>query len=263
MSAAPGTPAATAAADQLARWDAQQAAYIADREGRFRIIAEVLELTLGPAPLIVDLACGPGSLGARLLDALPGARVLGIDHDPLLLDVARRALAERHGERLTLLDGDLLDAGWPAAVGAALDGAAPDACVSTTALHWLEPDQLVRVYTQACELLAPGGLLLNGDHFRFDGRSPTLRAVAAAHDEATQRAGHAAGAPTWDAWWEEARSGPGGAELAAERERRFAGRGAPPTTAVDFQLAALAQAGFAEVGTVWQLLDDYVVFGRR
>lgn len=249
--------------DLLARWDDQQAAYIADREGRFRIIAEVLELTLGPAPLVVDLACGPGSLGARLLDALPGARVLGIDHDPLLLDVARRALAERHGERLTLLDGDLLDAGWPAAVSTALGGAAPDACVSTTALHWLNPDQLVRVYTQACELLAPGGLLLNGDHFRFDGRSPTLRAVAAAHDEATQRAGHAAGAPTWDAWWEEARSEPGGTELAAERERRFAGRDAPPTTAVDFQLAALAQAGFAEVGTVWQLLDDYVVFGRR
>lgn len=247
--------------DLLDRWDDQQAAYVADREGRFRIIAEVLQLALGDAPLVVDLACGPGSLSARLLDALPGARVLGLDHDPLLLDVARRALGARFGERLTLLDADLLDDGWPAAVREALGGATPDAFVSTTALHWLEPDRLVRVYADAAALLAPGGLLLNGDHFRFDARSPTLRAVAAAHDEATQTTAHAAGAQTWEAWWE--RSGPGGEALAAERERRFAGRGAPPTTAVDFQLAALAQAGFAEVGTVWQLLDDYVLFGRR
>lgn len=275
--AAPAAPAADAAS-LLARWDDQQAAYIADREGRFRAITDVLRLTLGEAPLVVDLACGPGSLSARVLDALPGARVLALDHDPLLLDVARRALAERFGERLALLDADLLDAGWPAAVREALGGAtaapatvsddaAPaglvDAVVSTTALHWLEPDRLVRVYAQAAALLRPGGLLLNGDHFRFDARSPTLRAVAAAHDDETQRAAHAAGAQTWDAWWEDARGGPGGETLAAERERRFAGRGAPPTTAADFQLAALAQAGFAEVGTVWQLLDDYVVVGRR
>jgi SAM-dependent methyltransferase len=255
-----GAAAPAGGAELLARWDAQQGAYIADREGRFRLIAEVLELALGPAPLIVDLACGPGSLGARLLDALPGARVVGIDHDPLLLDVARSALASRYGERLTLLDGDLLDPGWPAAVSAALGGAAPAACVSTTALHWLAPDQLVRVYGQAAELLTPRGLLLNGDHFRFDGRDPTLRTLAAAHDEATQRAAHAAGAPTWEAWWEQARAGR--EALAQERERRFAGRDAIPPTAVDFQLAALAQAGFAEVGTVWQLLDGYVVFGR-
>ncbi|MDO8210359.1 trans-aconitate 2-methyltransferase [Conexibacter sp. CPCC 206217] len=247
----------------LGRWDDQQAAYIADREGRFRAIVDVLRLTLGDAPLVLDLACGPGSLSARVLDALPGARVLGLDHDPLLLDVARRSLAGRREQRLTLLDADLLDGGWPAAVLDALGGAAPDAIVSTTALHWLRPDQLVRVYAQAASLLRRGGVLLNGDHFRFDARSPTLRGVAAAHDEETQRAAHAAGAPTWDAWWDEARSGPGGAALAAERERRFAGRDAPPTTAVDFHLAALAQAGFAETGTVWQLLDDYVVFGRR
>ncbi|MBB4661309.1 class I SAM-dependent methyltransferase [Conexibacter arvalis] len=247
----------------LAAWDEQQAAYIADREGRFRIVVELLELACGPAPLVVDLACGPGSLSARVLDALPGARVLGVDHDPLLLDLASRAFDPLHGDRLTLLDADLAAEGWPALVRDALGGETPDAFVSTTALHWLAPDQLVRVYAEAATLLRDGGVLLNGDHFRFDSRSPALRRFAAIHDEATQRRAHAAGAPTWDAWWAAARARPGAELLAAERDRRFDGRPSPPPTAVDFHVAALAQAGFAEAGTAWQLLDDYVVLGVK
>lgn len=247
----------------LAAWDAQQAAYIADREGRFRIVVELLELACGPAPLVVDLACGPGSLSARVLDALPQARVLAVDHDPLLLDLAARALDPLHGDRLTLLDADLEDDGWAALVRDALGGETPDAFVSTTALHWLQPERLLAVYAQAAGLLRDGGVLLNGDHFRFDDRSPTLKRLAAAHDEATQRRDHAAGAPTWEAWWAAARAQPGAEALAAERDRRFDARPAPPTTAVDFHLAALTQAGFAEAGTAWQLLDDYVVLGVK
>lgn len=264
---APHDLAATTAGERPARllpaWDDQQAAYIADREGRFAIIASLVELRCGPAPLVVDLACGPGSLSARLLDALPGARVLGVDHDPLLLELARRELVPRHDGRLTLLDADLEDDGWPAAVRAALGDERPDAIVSTTALHWLAPPRLVELYAQAAALLADGGVLLNGDHFRFDARTPVLRALAAAHDSATQERAWAAGAPDWEAWWEQARAIDGGAALAAERARRFDHRPPPPPTTVDFQLAALAQAGFAEVGTVWQLLDDYVVAGFR
>ncbi|OBC04211.1 hypothetical protein A5784_01470 [Mycobacterium sp. 852013-50091_SCH5140682] len=75
--------------------------------------------------------------------------------------------------------------------------------MSTTALHWLMPDALLRVYSAAATLLA------------------------------------------------------------AVRDERFAERPAPPSTAVDFHVSALAQAGFTEVGTVWQLLDDYVVLGVK
>lgn len=257
--------AATAQAEVpgiLRRWDDQQAAYIADREGRFAVILDVLALTIGDAPVVVDVACGPGSLSARVLERFPGARVVGLDHDPLLLRVAEEALAP-YGDRVTLLDADLLGDGWPAEVAAALDGVAPQAVVSSTALHWLRADQLVHAYAQAAALLAPGGVLLNGDHLRFDDQHPTLKRIAAIHDEETQRRGFGAGAPTWDAWWDEARALPGGEALAAERERRFADRPAHPPTTVGFHLSALQQAGFAEVAPVWQLLDDYVVFGRR
>lgn len=251
----------SAPAELLGRWDDQQAAYIADREGRFAVMLELLARTAGPAPVVVDLACGPGSLSARVLERFPAARVVAIDHDPLLLRLAADALGH-HGERLTLVDGDLVGDAWPAAIADALGGVAPQAAVSTTALHWLLPDQLQRVYARTAALLAPGGVLLNGDHLRFDERHPTLRRVAEEHDSATQQAAFAAGALPWDAWWEQARGLPDGAALAAERERRFAGRDATPSTTVGFHLAALRQAGFVEVAPIWQLLDDYVVFGR-
>ena len=144
----------------LAAWDDQQAAYIAERESRFRVIVELLELACGQAPLVVDLACGPGSLTKRVLDALPHATVLAVDHDPLLLDLAARALRPIHGDRLAVLDADLDDRRWPSLVSDALDGRTPDAFVSTTALHWLTPDALVRLYAGTASLLGGGGVLL-------------------------------------------------------------------------------------------------------
>lgn len=245
----------------LADWDAQQAAYIADREGRFAVMLDVIALVIGDAPVVVDLACGPGSLAVRVLDRFPRARAVGLDYDPLLLHVAATTLIP-HGDRAVLVDADLAGDEWPSAVRDALGGRRPDVAVSSTALHWLPPDQLVRAYAATAGLLAPGGLLLNGDHLRFDDRHPTLRRIAAAHDAATQARGFGDGAPTWDDWWAQARRLPGAAPLAAERDRRFVDRPAPPATTIDFHLAALRQAGFAEVAPVWQLLDDYVVLGR-
>ena len=60
------------------RWDDQQAAYIADREKRFDVILDVLELQHAHAPFtVVDLACGPGSLSARILEKFEHASVIG------------------------------------------------------------------------------------------------------------------------------------------------------------------------------------------
>ncbi|WP_448222997.1 hypothetical protein [Gordonia iterans] len=138
-----------------------------------------------------------------------------------------------------------------------------EAVVSTTALHWVAPQELIPLYSQAYELLAPSGILVNGDHFRFDGRDPVIADWSARHDALTQRHAFAAGAPTWDSWWKRLREAPGMSEAVAERDRRFATRTGAPATGVDFQLAALAQAGFTETGTAWQFLDDYVVYGVK
>ncbi|RLV56366.1 class I SAM-dependent methyltransferase [Aeromicrobium phragmitis] len=220
---------------------------------------DALQQTLGgDEATVLDLACGPGSLARRVLDGLPNARVLAVDYDPVLLDLAREYLAP-YGDRVRVVDADLTDPSWRSV----LDVPRVDAAVSTTALHWLWPAQLVRLFGDVADLIRPGGVFLDGDHFRFDARTPHVGRWAADHDRRTQEAAFTAGALTWQEWWDAISVRPGHDERAAERDRRFAGRDGTPPTAVDFRLAALANAGFAEVGTAWQLYDDYVVYAVR
>lgn len=241
------------------RWDRQQAAYISHREGRFEAILDALELAVGTAFAVVDLACGPGSLGSRILSRFPDARVVALDYDPMLLALAREHLAA-HGDRVMFVDADLCDPQWTARITDQL-GYRPQAVVSTTALHWLAPSELVDLYGQVRSLLDPGGVLLNGDHFRFDERTRHVASWSTRHDSATQQRSFTEGADEWDAWWSLLAAHPHISRLQDERTRRFSGRDASPPTTVEFQLAALRQAGFTESGTVWQLFDDYVVYG--
>ena len=67
------------AAEWMDRWDAQQEGYMADREERFAVLADIVAAAVAdvPNPLVVDLGCGPGSLAARLAARLPGAKSAG------------------------------------------------------------------------------------------------------------------------------------------------------------------------------------------
>lgn len=242
----------------LAAWDSQQAAYIAGREARFEAMFDVLALSQGEDFLALDLACGPGSLSARLLQRFPRARVVAMDIDPLLLAIGRNAL-DGFGDRLRILDGDITEPEWRDL----LNGERPNAVLSTTALHWLVPEQQVILYRQVAELLAKDGVFLNGDHQRFDDRHPVQRDWAEAHDQLTQETAKEAGAVLWDEWWDSTAKVEALASLREKREAIFVDRPPSRSTSIDFHLANLAQAGFAEVGTIWQLFDDYVVFGRK
>ncbi|GAB3812471.1 class I SAM-dependent methyltransferase [Tessaracoccus terricola] len=249
-------------------WDNQQAAYITHREQRFAIMCDAIAHLLatssefgddGARLTVLDLACGPGSLSQRLLDRFPAVRVIGVDHDPVLLHIARTWLDERHPGRFMAVDADLAGS-W----SEALAGAPIQAAVSSTALHWLAPHQLVALYEQLGQVLPEGGLFLNADHLRYHpGTQPFLTAGAAEDDARTQRDAHQRGVPDWDQWWEQASAEPQLAALRVERERRFADR--PPTAdaPLELHLAALRTAGFAEAGVLWRYWDDLVVLARR
>src|SRR5712691_10963227 len=99
----------------IERWDAQQELYMPDREERFTALIDAVAEGAGRAdPLVLDLGCGPGSLAVRLLDRMPGATVIAVDVDPLLLALGRAAWADRPGLRFA--DLDLRAAGWSAAL---------------------------------------------------------------------------------------------------------------------------------------------------
>ena len=254
---------ATSATDLLARWEAQQAAYVTRREERFAVVLDALALTTAPDALVLDLGCGPGSFTARVLDRLPSARCVGLDHDPALLRLAACAARERGtAGRCRFLDADLLDPAWPDAL-AALGEGTPAAVVSSTALHWLPAPALVALYQALGRMLAPGALFANADHLRADTGRETLTRLAAADDAATRAAGAAAGADTWQAWFARLEADPGYGPALAERARRFADRPPNPDLSLGFHVEALRCAGFAEAGPVWQHLDDHVVLARR
>jgi SAM-dependent methyltransferase len=242
------------------RWDAQQQAYLPEREDRFTAIIDAVEEIAGrPDPLVLDLGSGPGSLAVRLLRRLPQATVLAIDADPLTLTLGRSALGNVAG--LEFRDLDLRTPGWSA--GLRLDRA-PDAAVSTTALHWLPQAALAALYAELAGLLRPGGVLLNGDHLREDDTAPQLRRLERALIEREERRRFPGGhAESWTDWWAAAAADPALAALHAERAARAveSEHHGSPAGRLSVHIAALRAAGFAEIGTLWQRGENRVLCG--
>lgn len=244
----------------LEAWHEQQTVFIEFRELRTRMITDALRALraeLGRPLRLLDLACGPASLASAALAVLPDSEAVAVDCDPVLLRLARET--NRHGSRLRLVEADL--------TGPDLTDALPagpyDAAFSATALHWLDPEDLVGLYQRLPRLLGPGALFMNADHLFYDAQtSPWLAAYAPAAREAFERQQLTGGAMSWDRWWSAATSMPGWEQEATERERIWADDHPRTKVSLEFHLAALRAAGFTEAGQLYQLLDDRIVFGR-
>jgi trans-aconitate methyltransferase len=240
----------------VSRWDAQQERYVADREERFAVIGDVVADVVraaGPpgGATVVDLGCGPGSLSARLADRLPGLRIIGLDADPLLLALGRA----RYGYRVEFVDADLADE-LPEQVPAVIDAA-----VSTTALHWLDPEPLAALYRRLADRIRPGGVFVDGDH--MPANDPALRElVRLVRERRNERAGvndH----EEWGAWWEAAQAEPELTELITQRSARaIAHHGSNALSPAEHAELLLA-AGFRSAGPVWQSGDDTVLVAIR
>lgn len=240
----------------LARWDRQQEGYLPDREERFTALIDAVEALGRPDPVVIDLGCGPGSLSARLRERLPEARVIAVDADPLLLGLGRAAYPY-----LTFVSADLREPGWTRALG--LDGPA-DAAVSTTALHWISPPELKGMYAELAGVLRPGGLLLNGDHLDSDDATPTLaRLERAIHDRQTERVFAGDPPEDWRAWWDAVAADPDLAELDQARTTAGAGHHGSESHLLSQHVEALREAGFTEIGTLWQRGNDRLLCAVR
>ncbi|WP_369167049.1 methyltransferase domain-containing protein [Streptomyces sp. R28] len=242
------------------RWECQQQRYAVDREERFTVIGDVVEQTVagGPArPLVVDLGCGPGSLAARLARRLPHADIVGVDMDPLLLELART----HHPDAARYVDTVIGEEGWTKALRLARP---LDAAVSTTALHYLSADALYRVYRQLAALLRPGGVLVNGDHFPHD--DTWLAELAGCVGRRHAERGRAFAHEDWASWWTAVAQDPELTDLLAERRRRQPESATADSAAclsVSAHQRLLRQAGFGHVGVVWQYGASHVVVALR
>lgn len=243
----------------IERWDRQQEVYIANREERFTALVDAVEAAAGRTdPLVVDLGCGPGSLAVRLLARLPRATVIAADADPVTLSLGRAAYGQLDGLRFA--DIDLREPGWAARLDRPA-GRLLDAVVSTTALHWLSGTELRALYAVLARLLRPGGLFLDGDHlFRDEAASPVLAALErTVENRQTGRrspSGPADGAEDWQQWWQAVTAEGALTDAVAERDARRLDPSDHLTAdgqRLSTHVQALRAAGFAEVGTIWQL----------
>ncbi|MFF9767398.1 class I SAM-dependent methyltransferase [Streptomyces sp. NPDC014636] len=237
-------------------WDRQQEWYMPDREERFRIMLDMVEAIAGPAPRVLDLACGTGSITARLLARLPDATSTGVDLDPALLTIARGTFDG--DDRVTLVEADLTDPDW----AARLPYDTYDAVLTATALHWLRTDALDALYGQVAELVRYGGVFMNADHM-IDDTTPRINAAERSlrhtrMDQATRD-----GALDWTEWWALAAKDP---VLAAPTARRFEIYGAHAdgeTPSAAWHARVLRARGFGEARPVWCSPSDTLLLALK
>lgn len=223
-------------------WDDMHRRYFPDYDRRWRVAIDVVaRATAGRAmPRVLDLGCGPGTLTRRLSQALPKARVVGIDADPLLIDMAR------------LHPGPPLLSYHRAWVGSAstvvlLQDLAPfDAIVSSAFVHYFDAGRLARLHALCRRLLVPDGVLVTVE--RFANQDPVV-------DE-----GAMVGNP-WHEWWETTYADPLFATYADRADRHLQATEPPPLTKESY-LALLAEARFAERGFVAAGAGSTVVAAR-
>ncbi|QKW11148.1 class I SAM-dependent methyltransferase [Streptomyces sp. NA04227] len=237
-------------------WDRQQEWYLPDREERFRVMLDMVEALVGPAPRVLDLACGTGSITDRLLQRFPEAVSTGVDLDPALLTIARGTF--EGDDRVTFVTADLKDPDWTAA----LPHESYDAVLTATALHWLHSEPLAVLYGQLAGIVQPGGVFLNADHMP-DESTPLINAAARTHRHGRQDREKAAGVLDWLAWWDVAAKDPLLAGPTAERFAIYGEHADGDTPNAEWHARTLKESGFSEARQVWCSPEDGLVLGLK
>jgi SAM-dependent methyltransferase len=206
---------------------------------------------------VLDLACGCGSITARLLARLPRLDIVGLDRDPVLLRIARELFDA--SPRVMIVAADLYKDDWVAALG----GRHFDAVVTATSLHWLPAPTLQRLYRDLSTLRRPGGVFANLDWMPI-AHAPQLEAMASGYVRSHEEdvAGSGTDAPTWTEWWRAVANEP---MLSAEllQRQQLVGTPAEFMPAGEWHVQALLAAAFSEAAEVWRSFSSAVVVAVR
>lgn len=237
-------------------WDRQQEWYMPDREERFRVMLDMVEALVGPRPRVLDLACGTGSITARLLARFPEATSTGVDLDPALLTIAEGTFAE--DERVTLVTADLKDPDWPSK----LPHDSYDAVLTATALHWLHSEPLAALYGQIAELVRDGGVFMNADHM-IDETTPRINAAERTQRHAYMDRAKRDGALDWAEWWQAAAEDPVLAGPTARRFEIYGEHTEGDTPSAAWHARVLREKGFGEARPVWCSPSDTLLLALK
>ncbi len=194
--------------------------------------AAVRALPVAPTDAVdvLDLGAGTGLLSAFILESFPKARLTLVDASPEMLDIARERFASSSGP-IDYVAGDY---------SRVLPQGEFHAVVSALSIHHLEEGEKLALWRRVLEALRPGGVFVNADQVL--GGTP--------EEEAFFR----------EEWLREVRElGVSQADLAGAQERMREDR----MSTLQVQLDGLTQAGFEQVGCLFQEKSFAVFTGRK
>lgn len=187
------------------------------------IAAEIVAIDRPGTAAVADVGSGPGDFLRVFLDRFPGARGIWSDISGAMEQLARGRLGTCAG-RVEYRIADMTDAGWlPADL---------DVIITSRAAHHLDRTGLRAFYQAMAGHLAPGGWLVDLDHF-----GP---------------------AQEWNTRMREARK-----RLVPRTAGQRPHHHTYPLTSVDDHLSALAAAGFSDVETPWRGFITALFMARR
>ena len=126
---------------------------------QLEIMQKIVELWYPGASRILDIGCGDGVLGRRLLQRFPTADVTFADFSEPMLAAARDKLAG--SPRAAVVKGDFSDPAWWHAVA---DRGPFNVVVSGFAIHHQPDARKQALYAEIHAHLSAGGVFLNLDH---------------------------------------------------------------------------------------------------
>lgn len=212
-------------------WERLMARY---QPGRAQAIERMIELVAtrceGPAPRVLDVGGGTGTLCSRLLERVPGAEVTLVDLDPVMLTIAGSSLPPS----VRVVRADLREPDWTTL----LPDTGYDAVLAVMALHYLPPGRLTELYAELGGLVRAGGFVANVDDM------PDGEPVAAAVED---------GEDLWGTWWSQVAEDPVLGPAVAERNRLFgespSAEWHPPAS---WHLRALEAGPVDEAAVAWR-----------
>jgi SAM-dependent methyltransferase len=172
-----------------APWDEMQLRYNPFRQDQLDNILYASGILQRDAPSVLDLGCGPGTIGRLVARECPGARYVGSDGDPLMLCALHNLLPESRKRSLNI---DLRTTAWSAQLVNQFD-----AVTSLTALHWLSRTNLEQLYRSVFVVLKPGGTFVVGDPYDPDDPKERERLRAYQERKVSQQSGL-----SWSEFWD-------------------------------------------------------------
>jgi cyclopropane fatty-acyl-phospholipid synthase-like methyltransferase len=201
-------------------------------------ILDQLPFAADESIVVADLGAGSGRLVQRLLVQFSNARAWLVDQSEPFLALAERKL-QPFASRTSFIQRRLQD-DWATELTEP-----PNAIVSTSAIHHLEPVEKRALFSRCYAALKPGGLFINGDEYRpaDDIAYRALLKDWSAHMYAALDAGRIPESfrQTIDNWY--------GRNIRRFDEPKKSGDDCLET--IETQVGYLREAGFASVEVAW------------